>query len=143
MNLTIPIPHNQHPPSSLAVYQWISIQHAFNSLDVVNKFNIIILSFVFVVGIIGNASVIFTFYASRNHQRHTHFESRLVLLAVIDLLSSAFIPTLFIYGTLTHFQAPHLTEPVCKVWLTIFPLSVSISQGRFCLLYTSPSPRDS
>ena len=133
MNSTVPS-LSQKPPSPPTAYQWISIQHAFNDLDIVNKINIIILCIVFVVGVIGNASVIFTFVASGNRQRHTRFESRLVLLAVVDFLSSALIPTLFIYGTLTMFQAPHLTEAVCKVWLTVFPLSVSISQGTFYIL---------
>ena len=110
-------------------FQWISIQAGFDSLDNVNKINIIILCMVFIVGVLGNSSVIFTFLM--NGGRHSHFESRLVLLAVVDLLSSTFIPTLFIYGTLTRFEAPHLTEPVCKVWISLFPLSISISQGIY------------
>ena len=110
------------PPS-----QWISIQDEFDSLDIANKINLIIICVVLIVGVLGNSLVIFTFLM--NGTRRSHFESRLVLLAVIDLLSSSFIPTLFIYVILTKFEVPHLTATACKVWISLYPLSVSISQG--------------
>ena len=107
-------------------YKWVSFAHSYHNLDPTNQMAIILLLFVFFLGIIGNVIVLFTFLKKRHR---TVFEKRLVLLAIVDLVSSLCVPSLFIYGTLTHFHAPHLTEPVCKIWLSLFPMSVTISQA--------------
>ncbi|XP_066918333.1 probable G-protein coupled receptor 34 [Clytia hemisphaerica] len=107
-------------------YKWVSFAHSFQNLELTNQIVIILLTIVFFLGIIGNAVVLFTFLKKRHR---TVFEKRLVLLAIVDLVSSLCVPSLFIYGTLTHFHAPHLTEPVCKIWLSLFPMSVTISQA--------------
>ncbi|XP_066920859.1 succinate receptor 1-like [Clytia hemisphaerica] len=99
---------------------------SFHHLDATNKIAVILLYSLFVFGILGNSIVIFTFVRCKNR---TLFEKRLVLLAMIDLMSSICVPPLFIYGTLTSFQGSILTEPVCIVWISSFPFSISVSQG--------------
>ena len=103
----------------------------FSNLDLTNKVSVILLSCLFIFGIVGNTTVIFTFGKSK---RRTLFEKRLLLLAIIDLLSTICVPSLFIYGVLTQYLGEILTEPVCKVWISLFPFSVSVSHGTLLFI---------
>ena len=71
------------------------ITKPYNILDI---FAIIILTLIFLIGIMGNSLVIYVFrvkYSKRNRR----FEHFLLSLGVIDLISTFFVPSIFLYLT--------------------------------------------
>ena len=91
------------------------------------------LVFIFLLGTVGNSLVIFVFgWRKRNNRKH--FEHLLLLLAITDLFVSIIIPLLFIYGTVTQYKQWHFGYVGCKMILSIFPITVTISQSILVLI---------
>ena len=103
-----------------------TLEWSLQRLSVFDKVVLTSLCILFFIGTAGNSCVVFTF--GKKNKRNL-FERRLLLLAVIDLFSSIFVPSLFIYGTITKFYAPHLGVVGCKILISLFPISVTISQS--------------
>jgi len=95
--------------------------------------NIIALTLICVMGTIGNFLVIYVFaWKKRKHRKR--FESLLAILAVVDMFASMVVPTLFLYGTVTRYRQWHFGYIGCKVISSLFPASVTISQGILILI---------
>lgn len=68
--------------------------------------------------------------------RRKWFEHRIIVLSIVDLFSSCFVPSLFIYGTLHGFRSWHFGTFGCKLLVSLFPFTVSMSQGILvCISY--------
>ena len=88
---------------------------------------------IFLFGTVGNSLVIYVFGWKKRHSRK-HFEYLLLLLAITDLFASTTIPLLFIYGTVTQYKQWHFGYLGCKIILSIFPITVTISQSILVLI---------
>ena len=140
---------NQKSMNTTSIARTSSTMTSFDLLVV------IILAVLMTIGVIGNTCVIYilrkdigkkrkpsatttsliTSYATPSRSK-SWFESRLVVLASVDLLSSCFVPSLFIYGTAHSFREWHFGSIGCKLFVSLFPFTVSMSQGILvCISY--------
>ena len=74
-----------------------------DGLEATEVFILIHILLILTLGTTGNIYVIFRFMLQRK-KRSSSFEYLLALLACPDLLSSIFVPCLFIYGTITKYR---------------------------------------
>lgn len=124
--------------------------HSYHNIDVVNRNNnktyhvmskltstevlsVILLSIVCLVGTIGNALVIWVFGWKRRKARK-RFELLLFILSITDFVASIIVPALFLYGTVTKFQQWHFGYYGCKFIMSVFPVTVTFSQGILILI---------
>ena len=106
------------------------ITKPYNILDI---FAIIILTLIFLIGIMGNSLVIYVFrvkYSKRNRR----FEHFLLSLGVIDLISTFFVPSIFLYLTVTKYQRWDFGDTGCKIIPLLVPISVTMTQGLLILI---------
>ena len=104
--------------------------HTYLPSEIVNIFA---LTLICVMGSIGNFLVVYVFAWKRRKNRK-RFESLLAILAVVDMFASMVVPTLFLYGTVTKYRQWHFGYIGCKVISSLFPASVTISQGILILI---------
>ena len=102
----------------------------FTALDITA---IILLLLIIIVGIIGNMIVVYVF-GIKPGQSRKRFESFILLLGVIDLVSSILVPIPFLYLTLTNYQQWHFGLNGCRIISAFLPISVTISQGALILI---------
>lgn len=102
-------------------------------LTPIDLFTATMLVLLFFIGTIGNALTIWVFMIKKKRKRK-RFELLLSVLAITDLFSSIFIPLLFLYGTLTKYKRWDMGYLGCKLISSLFPVSVSLSQGILILI---------
>lgn len=88
---------------------------------------------VFLFGTSGNGVVIYVF-AWKKRKSRRRFESLLLILGVTDFCASLFVPALFMYGTATQYKQWHFGYFGCKFITSLFPVSITISQGILVLI---------
>ena len=140
--------NNQYPMNKTSTNSTTNAMTSFDLLVV------IILAVLMTIGVVGNACVIYILrkdvgkkkkrYSTKSSitscttpkQRNRWFESRVIVLSIVDLLSSCLVPSLFIYGTLHNFRRWHFGNLGCKLFVSLFPFTVSMSQGILvCIPY--------
>ena len=102
-------------------------------LTPIDLFTATMLVLLFFIGTIGNALTIWIFMIKKKRKRK-RFELLLSVLAITDLFSSILIPLLFLYGTLTKYKRWDMGYLGCKLISSLFPVSVSLSQGILILI---------
>ncbi|XP_047136233.1 probable G-protein coupled receptor 34 [Hydra vulgaris] len=107
------------------VNSFIKHRDSFHSANIFVLFG---LALVFFVGVIGNIIVLYVF-AWKKRQSRSRFETLLVPLALIDLLTSFITPIIFTYGTLTNYRRWDFGQFGCKVLSSFFPVSITLSQS--------------
>lgn len=115
-----------HNISSSSYYRSSEIR--FNILDL---FCIMFSTMIIIIGTVGNAYVVYVFGIKTRTQRFEYF---LVLLAIVDLISSFLVPTSFLYLTITGFKRWHFGISGCKIIPSLLQISVSVSQGVLLLI---------
>lgn len=96
---------------------------------------VVLLSCIFFVGVFGNFLVIYIFGLKPGKGNQTkRFETFLIILGIVDLVSSFIIPSTFIYLTLTNYQRWDFGYVGCKVIPPLLQISISISQGVLILI---------
>ena len=103
------------------------------TLGIIDIISLVQLTAVFVVGTFGNLLVVYVF-GWKKRKRRRPFALLLLILGIVDFLASFLIPTLFIYGTVTFYQHWHFGFYGCKIIQSIFPMTITISQGTLVLI---------
>ena len=103
------------------------------SLTPLDMFTAVMLLLLFFIGTIGNVLTIWVFMIKKKRKRK-RFELLLSVLAITDLFSAIFVPLLFLYGTLTKYNRWDMGYLGCKLISSLFPVSVSLSQGILILI---------
>ena len=89
---------------------------------------------IFVIGIFGNVLTIYIFFIKVHKHSLKAFNLLLTLLATVDLLSTIFMPGMFIYMSIVKWQQWHFGYLGCKI-LRSFPVFfISISQGILIII---------
>lgn len=113
----------------------ISSSHYYRSseirFNVLDLFCIMFSTMIIIIGTVGNAYVVYIFGIKTRTQRFEYF---LVLLAIVDLISSFLVPTSFLYLTITGFKRWHFGISGCKIIPSLLQISVSVSQGVLLLI---------
>ncbi|XP_066921227.1 12-(S)-hydroxy-5,8,10,14-eicosatetraenoic acid receptor-like [Clytia hemisphaerica] len=102
-------------------------------LSPIELFTATMLVMLFVIGTVGNLLTLWVFLVKKKRNRK-RFELLLSGLAVTDLFSSITVPSLFLYGTLTQFKRWDFGHFGCKFISSLFPASVTLSQGILILI---------
>lgn len=102
-------------------------------LTPIEVFTTVMLVLLFFIGTIGNVLTIWVFLIKKKRKRK-RFELLLSVLAITDLFSAIFIPLLFLYGTITKYNRWDMGYMGCKLISSLFPVSVSFSQGILLLI---------
>ena len=103
-----------------------------DGLEATEVFILIHILLILTLGTTGNIYVIFRFMLQRK-KRSSSFEYLLALLACPDLLSSIFVPCLFIYGTITKYRNWHFGYYGCKI-IHLYPMFITLSLGILLLV---------
>ena len=101
----------------------LSLKH-----DWVDIILVLVMSFVFLIGIIGNCLVIH-FFRKVNNKKLSGMHSLIYYLAVVDLFASIVNPFLYIYWQVTFNRSWHFGVIGCKFLPAVTKVSVSISIG--------------
>lgn len=91
------------------------------------------LTIILLIGTGGNLIVIYVF-GWKKRKRRRSFDLLLLILGITDCFASFIVPSLFIYGTWTQLQQWHFGYYGCKIIHSIFPMSITISQGILVLI---------
>ena len=94
---------------------------------------VVIMCGIFLIGVIGNLMVIYIFGVKPGKSRK-RFESFLLTLGVIDLISSIIVPFPFVYLTVTDYQVWHFGKLGCKIIPSFLQISVTVSQGVLIMI---------
>ena len=90
---------------------------------------VFVFSLILVVGVWGNALVIYVFECRRKKQAASTTEWLILILGVIDILSTVFNSSLFIYWTITKHRRWDFGYLGCKVLPAIGPILITASSG--------------
>ena len=110
-----------------------STSNVFNQLSSIrfsylNVAVMIVMIGILTIGVAGNTLVIYIF-GIKSRKQITRFERFLLVLGLIDWISSFMIPLSFLYLTVTDFRDWHFGYGGCKVIPSLLQVSVTISQG--------------
>ena len=105
-----------------------STTEIFANFEVGRHLAVTLLVLIFIMGVSGNSLVIYIF-GYKVKQRRSRFETFLLILAFVDLVSSILIPAAFIYLTLTGFQSWHFSTIGCKIIPSLLQISVTVTHG--------------
>ena len=98
-------------------------------------FALVFMGILFVLGVSGN---LFTIYVL-SFVKKTHlsaYDLMIVLLSISDLICAFIVPSMFGYGTITHFRRWDFGLIGCKILLSVLSINVTISQGILILMST-------
>ena len=92
---------------------------------------LLVVAFLLIIstGVVGNALVCYVFGYKKKSRRRSTTEWLILYLGIIDLMSSTFNPSLYIYWTVTHYRSWHFGYIGCKILPALGPIMTSASAG--------------
>lgn len=97
-----------------------------------NKMEVMAFSLILVVGVFGNAYVLFTF--GYTFKKRTVTETMLLYLASVDLVASLVNPLLYIYLILTRYRRWDFGVAACKILKPIAPVATTASSAIIIII---------
>lgn len=117
-------------PNSTFEPERTSFQTNYSTVDVIHM---VLLVSIFVVGVAGNVLVIYIFGIKAGTKRK-RFEAFLLVLGIVDFISSTVVPLSFLYLTITNYQEWHFGLTGCKIIPSLLQISITVSQGVLILI---------
>lgn len=102
-------------------------------LHVSDVINIIFVVAILIIGVVGNSMIVY-FIGWKKRRRIQRFEGFLLMLGVIDLMASIFIPLSFLYLTATNFERWDFGIVGCKMIPPLLQVSITLSQGMLIII---------
>ena len=93
---------------------------------------IVLFSFIFIIGVVGNSLVIYAF--KRKARALSSMELVIMYLALTDLIATIFNPLLYIYWHATGFTEWHFDAFSCTLFPSVITVSVTMSLGLIQLI---------
>ena len=104
-----------------------------NSLNAFDKTLVALFSFIFVFGVLGNSLTIYVYYVTFK-RKLVKYEILILMLSIVDLMSSVVNPLLFIYMTVVGYQRWDFGIVGCKLLPYTGPVFTSCSCGIILIM---------
>lgn len=101
-------------------------------LSLSNKFEVMAFTSILVIGVCGNAYVIYLF--GYTFKKRTITETMLIYLAFVDLFASLINPLLYIYWISTRYSRWDFGELACKILPPVGPISTTASSAIIMII---------
>jgi 7 transmembrane receptor (rhodopsin family). len=105
-----------------------------NSYTPLQLIEMVGLVLIFTVGIFGNTLTIYIFFVKVHKHSLKSFNLLLTILATVDLLSTIFMPGMFLYMSIVKWQQWHFGYLGCKILRSLPIFCISISQGVLIII---------
>ena len=96
-------------------------------------FSLVFMAIIFVLGVFCNLLTVCVISFMKRSPSST-YDLLIISLSISDLLCVIIVPSIFAYGTITHFQSWAFGLIGCKVLLSVLPVNVTVSQGILILM---------